>query len=200
MSRPAAYTLIELLIVLGLIVLIFSIGFPSVHRMFVHGELKAGARQLQGELYRTRLEAMKSGKPYVFRFEVGTSNFEIVPKAIFDNLQQEQTGLGATALGSEMFDGGGNDSVFDDSFAADQSPPSEMVIATSSGDIYRKALNGNVVFGPSASGTALGWSMPILFYPNGRTSQTSFVLLTTGGYSFRQELNLRGLTGTASVE
>ena len=100
MSRPAAYTLIELLIVLSLIVLIFSIGFPSVHRMFVHGELKAGARQLQGELHRTRLEAMKSGKPYVFRFEVGTSNFEIVPKAIFDKLQQEQTGLGATSLGS----------------------------------------------------------------------------------------------------
>ena len=197
MSRPIGYTLLELLVVLGLIVLILSIGFPAVHRMFVHGELKAGVRQLQGELYRTRLEAMKSGNPYVFRCEIGTANFEIVPKAIFDQLQQDQTGLGARSLGPELF-GDGDNTVFDDSFAAE--PPSEMLIATSSGDMYRKTLNGNIIFGPSSVGAAPGWSVPVLFYPNGRTSQTSFVLLTTRFYQFRQELNLRGLTGTASIE
>ena len=200
MRRPVAYTLLELLVVLGLIALICGIGLPSVHRMFVHGELKAGIRQLQGELYRTRLEAMKVGKPYVFRFEVGASNFEIVPKAIFDKLQQERTGLGATSLSSELLDGGSNDSVFGDSFAAESVPLTDVVVATSSGDIYRKTLNGKIVFGPSSSASVPGWSAPVLFYPNGRTSQTSFVLLTTGFHQFRQELNLRGLTGTASVE
>ena len=199
MRHPAAFTLLELLIVLGLIVLIFSIGFPSVHRMFVQSELQACVRQLQGELYRTRLEAMKSGKPYVFRFDVGTSNFEIVPKSIFDQWQQERTGLGATAVGPELF-GDGIDSGFGDPFTAEPAPPTEMVVQTSSGNVYRKKLNGRVVFGPSPSGATPGWSVPILFYPNGRTSQTSFVLLTTGFYRFRQELNLRGLTGTASIE
>ena len=197
--RLAAYTLLELLVVLGLIVLILSIGFPAVQRMFVHGELKAGVRQLQSELYRTRLEAMKSGKPYVFRFQVGTANFEILPKAIFDQLQQEQTGLGATSVGSELLDGG-NDPVFGDSFSTESLPPTEMVVATSSGDMYRKTLNGKIVFGFSSAGAAPGWSTPVLFYPNGRTSQTSFVLQTTGFHHFRQELNLRGLTGTASIE
>ena len=197
MRRHTAYTLLELLIVLGLIVLIVGIGFPAVHRMFIHGELKAGVRQLQSELYRTRLEAMKSGKPYVFRCEIGTANFEIVPKAIFDQRQQEQAGLGATAVGSELL-GGNTD--FDDPFAAGPMEPVEMVVATPSGDIYRKTLNGNIIFAPAPVGAMPGWSAPVLFYPNGRTSQTSFALLTTRFYTFRQELHLRGLTGTASVE
>ena len=197
--KRVAFTLLELLVVLGLIVLIVGIGFPALHRMFVQSELKAGVRQLQGELYRTRLEAMKSGKPYVFRFEVGTPNFEIVPKAIFDQLQQEQTGLGALVVGSESSDGAVTDSVFSDPFTAESMPPSEAVVATSSGPMYKKTLNGSIVFGPSPSGISSGWSTPVLFYPNGRTSQTSFILLTTGFHRFQQELHLRGLTGTASI-
>ena len=197
LGKGTAFTLLELLVVLGLIVLIVGLGFPAVQRMSVQGALKAGTRQLQSELHRTRLEAMKTGKPYVFRCKVGTSNFEIIPKTIFDQMQLAQTGLGATATGAEQI---GDDSVFGDSFVAEAPSPSEMVVATPSGNIYRKTLNGNIVFGPSPVGNVSGWSTPVLFYPNGRTSQTSFVLLTTGFYQFRQELNLRGLTGTASLE
>ncbi len=199
MKHSRAFTLLELLVVLGLIVLIFSIGFPSVHRMFVHGELKAGVRQLQGELYRTRLEAMKSGKPFVFRCEFGTANFEVVPKSIFDNLQQNQTGLGAVAVGPELLETGTN-SGFDDPFTTESSAPNQPTVSTSCGDLYRKTLNGSVVFGFPLGVGAPGWSPPIFFYPNGRTSETTFVLRTVGQYDFRQELRLRGLTGTASVE
>ena len=194
-----AFTLLELLVVLGLIVLVVSIGFPPVYRMFVRGELDGAVRQLQDELYRTRLEAMKSGKPYVFRFEVGTSHFEIIPKALFDQLQQEQTGLVAASVGPELLGDVCVDSVFGDSLVTEL-PPFEMVTATSSGVVYRKTLKGNAVFGPSSAGPMSGWSAPVLFYPNGRTSQSSFVLQTTGGYQFRRELYLRGLTGTASIE
>ena len=197
--KRAAFTLLELLVVLGLIVLMVGIGFPVVYRMLAQGELKAGIRQLQSELYRTRLEAMKSGKPYVFLFEVGTSNFEIIPKTIFDKQQQERIGLGVTAVGPEPFGNATTDSVFGDPFATEPATP-EAIITTSSGIIYRKTLNGSVVFGLSSSGNTAGWSAPILFYPNGRTSQTSIVLLTTGFHRFQQELHLRGLTGTASVD
>ncbi len=198
--------MLELLMVLGLIVLIFSIGFPAVHRMYVRNELTAGARQLQGELYQTRLEAMKAGGAYVFRYQIGTPNFELVPKKVFDQAQTEQVGIGATAVGFDTLENDSSGSVtdwggeFSDPFAASPTePPSETVITTSSGAIYRKSLQGNIVFGVSSSGAAAGWSTPILFYPNGRTTEASLVLLTTGHFSFRQELHLRGLTGTASL-
>ncbi len=44
-----------------------------------------------------------------------------------------------------------------------------------------------------------GWSPPILFFPNGRTSQATLEIRTTDGYEYRETLFLRGLTGTASM-
>jgi hypothetical protein len=43
------------------------------------------------------------------------------------------------------------------------------------------------------------WSAPILFFPNGRTSQTTLILRTMSRYRFQQQLTLRGLTGTTKI-
>lgn len=56
-------------------------------------------------------------------------------------------------------------------------------------------------FGSGAMGAAQpsAWSDPIIFFPNGRTSNAAFEIYTTGDYVYRVELNLRGLTGTARI-
>ncbi|MDO5567397.1 MAG: hypothetical protein Q4G59_12120, partial [Planctomycetia bacterium] len=43
------------------------------------------------------------------------------------------------------------------------------------------------------------WSKPILFYPNGRTSQAIIQLESSGKYPLYSEIVLRGLTGSARV-
>lgn len=170
-----AFTLLELLIVLGILAILFGLGLPSMHRMYVHGQLTSTSQEIRGELYRARLDAMKTGKAYVFRYLHGTGTFEAMPRDLFDRRERDRTGAGATAVGGEPFD---------------------MESAPTPG-VHAKTLPEGIVFGEVD--TAPGWSTPILFFPNGRTSQASLVLRTTGRTAYRQELILRGLTGTARV-
>lgn len=196
-----AFTLLELLIVLGIIVILLGMGFPVLQRMYARNQLKATTQELQGELLRTRLQAMKSGKAYVFRYRFGSSVYEIIPKEIFDQLEKDKSGLGAVSVGSALLE----TDHFSDDYGSDN-PISETVetdVLTSTDEIisiniYEKVLPHRIIFG-NANNTSGYWSSPILFYPNGRTSQASIILKMNSRYSYQEELTLRGLTGTARI-
>ncbi|MGL6226040.1 MAG: pilus assembly FimT family protein [Thermoguttaceae bacterium] len=78
------FTLLELIIVLALLVVLFGLSISPIQRMYVRSQLGSTARALQGELYETRLSAMKEGVPYVFRYQGGTPYYEILPKTVWD--------------------------------------------------------------------------------------------------------------------
>lgn len=82
----------------------------------------------------------------------------------------------------------------DDSFAYDV-PMARNVGSELSSTLE---LDNSFEFGAETKPSTL-WSEPIVFFPNGRTSNASFALYTTGDYEYRVELNLRGLTGTARI-
>ncbi|MGL6193284.1 MAG: hypothetical protein ACRC2T_00510 [Thermoguttaceae bacterium] len=84
MRKNSAFTIIELLLVLALIIIIGAISFPWLRTSQIKGQLRSTAQQLQSELYNTRLAAMKSGQAYVFRFQGGTGVYEILPKNVWD--------------------------------------------------------------------------------------------------------------------
>jgi len=203
--KNRAFTLLELLIVLGLITAVLGLGMPALQRMYVRSSLRAAAQQVQAEMYHTRLDAMKAGKAYVFRYRCGTSEYEIIPKDVFDNREKNKIGLGASAVGSFLTDGeeesrvgenraGGSsiDNVADEGMIL----PYETDIQASP---YQKILPNGMIFGAANPSLIGNWSAPVLFYPNGRTSQTVLYLQSTGRYEFRQEIVLRGLTGTARM-
>ncbi|MDR3198489.1 MAG: hypothetical protein LBU34_11535 [Planctomycetaceae bacterium] len=214
--RRTGLTLLELLIVLGLIVVIFSLGFSGFRRLHAQNQLKSTTQYLQNILYKTRLEAIKTGKAVVFRYQYDSPVFEILPKDLFDQREQSRENSHAIAVGSELL----------------QESPSASAESTLLGlentadfdRIYQKVLPNSIVFGYKQPETAAianinganengvnengqlpqpisvdHWSSPILFFPNGRTSQTTLVLRTTNRYHFQQELTLRGLTGTAKI-
>lgn len=85
-----AYTLMELLIVLSLIVVIFGLMTPSISRMNARYRLSAAAKELQTELHKTRILAMKSGETRVFLYFPGSSRYEILPKKDFDRMFPRQ--------------------------------------------------------------------------------------------------------------
>lgn len=221
------FTLLELLIVLALLVMLMSMGFPSVHRMHVRNQLTSSAQQLQAELYRTRLEAMKNGKAYVFRYQYGSSLFEVLPKEVYDQREESKIGGGAVSAGAELLEEETSDTFSEPEEREFVDTATRQMIAGSYG-IYEKQLSNGIVFLqatlPDRAGTPendlmapppdfedlenedssteripTGWSPPILFFPNGRTSQTSVLLQTTGLHHFRRQLFLRGLTGTARI-
>ena len=82
--RQQGVTLIELLIVLSILVVIASLGLPSIMRMVERSRLTSAAKELQAELNRTRLESMKSGEPLAFHYQPGTGNYEIMAKQEYD--------------------------------------------------------------------------------------------------------------------
>ena len=206
-----------------LIIVIIALAVPWLKRVQVRSELKSTAQSLQGELYTTRLHAMKSGEAYLFRYQSQTGVYEILPKKIYDALHPESPA-------SDSFD--------PQTIRSVGTPINQGVTGTQgvqrsmSGDsfstlAYRKSLPNHFTFGavkpalaPASGpdsirgvGTPLSsslasnfsepvqpvWSEPIFFFPNGRTSNGSLEVLTVGNYRFQIDLTLRGLTGTARL-
>lgn len=99
-----AFTLLELLIVLALILVISGISVASFQRMMARSRFKAGVVEIQIDLHKARLLAMKTGTPYIFRYAPGSGVYEIAPlnalqEAIYR--QNESTDL-TDALGGSL--------------------------------------------------------------------------------------------------
>lgn len=104
-----AFTLLELLIVLALILVISGISVASFQRMLARSRFKAGVIEIQIDLHKARLLAMQTGTPYIFRYAPGSGVYEIAPldalqEAIYR--QNESTDLtaafGGDALGGSL--------------------------------------------------------------------------------------------------
>ena len=104
-----AFTLLELLIVLALILVISGISVASFQRMTVRSRFKAGVVEIQIDLHKARLLAMQTGTPYIFRYAPGSGVYEIAPlntlqEAIYR--QYDSTDLtdafGGDALGGSL--------------------------------------------------------------------------------------------------
>jgi prepilin-type N-terminal cleavage/methylation domain-containing protein len=203
-SRRTGFTLLELLIVLGLIVAIVSLGFSGIRQLYVRNQLKSTTQHLQNILYKTRLESVKTGKAFVFRYQYDRPVFEILPKELFDQREQNREAAQAFAVGSELLQ---------ESSSASQESVT-LKPENTAADSYQQMLPNSIVFGSKQPDTILtinengllpnplardNWSTPILFFPNGRTSQTTLILRTASRYRFQQELTLRGLTGTTKI-
>lgn len=191
-----AYTLFELLLVLALIVVILALGMPSINRMWSRSQIGNASQNVRTELYQTRLAAMKAGEAYVFRFRPGTGTYEILPKSINDDENRPgQDGRFLKSLpGNVVFERGilhtkATESPDDDSDETLESPGARATTFSQGTVTYSNER------ADSNTGSD-GWSAPIVFYPNGRTSSAS--LAVRRDY-YRVELTLRGLTGTARL-
>jgi len=222
MPFKSAFTLLELLIAMTLILVIVALSVPWLQRVRVRNELRSTAQSLQGELHTTRLTAMKSGEAYLFRYQSQTGVYEILPKKVYDALNLDPLASDSPdfqytrSVGSPLNQGSSTRGV-QRNMDNDQIP----TLA------YRKSLPNRFTFGmvkpawdstldsdfTRSVGTPLGssltpnlsepalpiWSKPIFFFPNGRTSNGSLEIYTVGNYRFQIDLTLRGLTGTARL-
>ena len=63
----SGYTLIELLIALGILVAMAGLSLPAVRRSLDKGRLRSGAREVQAALAKTRSLAIRAGERHAFR-------------------------------------------------------------------------------------------------------------------------------------
>ena len=222
-SRRQGLTLIEMLLVLALVVAMAAMVVPTLG-VFDDEYLRQAAEQVRGDWTAARVEAMTSGLTQVFRYEIETGEYVLQPWEGDDALLEASAGASASggisrgtlntpesgngslanpaALGAGGF-GGTSGSPY----AAPAGSGAGMMANTSA--VHQKTLPEQIKIASCQVGMdiravqvadAVGSSYlapPILFYPDGTTSDAILTLVNEEGDSI--SLQLRGLTGITQV-
>jgi len=186
-----AFTLLELLLVLAILVVLVGMGTPAVYNSLQGHRLTVSAEQVQTEFMRARVEAMESGRIRMFRFQQETSNFTVAPfvrssDELENNLAGTSQGIGVSSVVLESAEAETINGMLEEG----------VVFA---GDNIEADVR-SYTLGQEQGGDleVSGWSRPILFYPDGTTSDATVFLRGDGGTI--TSVKLRGLTGIARIE
>jgi hypothetical protein len=192
-------TLLELLLVLTLLAVVASFAWIAVKPLMAHQRLRTAADAVRSELARGRANAMKSAHTYALRcsgqgreFRLDCDNggdaFEVeAAESAGENDARNITGRKVEAK--------------KDTAETDEEPlpPSESCslpkgVTFAAVSVSSKSDDGKDQSTAETSGS--GWASPILFYPDGSTSDAKITLKGDGEATVK--LSLRGVTGTVS--
>jgi type II secretion system protein H len=185
-ARRRGYTLIELLLVLAIIVIAAAAVAPSMGRMARNSTLQAAAGDVRAELTRTHVQAMKTGRSYVFQYELGGRKYKVEPWIGDDDALESKDGDPNAAFVMESPTGVPK---------GERSLPEGIKFAL--GDAAIESRGERIEQALGSSGTATTWSRPILFYPDGSSADAFVVIANDHEAGIR--LDLRGLTGAVKV-
>jgi len=188
-SRPAAFTLIELLLVLALIAIVAALAVPTLSGSLSTWQLRAAGDNIQTRWIQTRTQAIRTGQTHVFRYLSQSDRFLIEPWIIGEPLPV--TGLVVAEADDHVTEA--TRDVDDTERSLD---PGRQPFRLSVGIVFAgMELPDSDLLLPEAIQD--GWSSPILFHPDGTTSST--VLYLANGEGQALEVSLRGMTGTCRV-
>lgn len=202
LPRPGV-SLLELMLVIGLLSVIAAISFPAMRRNMGRADVTAAARQLQQQLQRARLEAMESAEPFLFQPQLDSPLFFLGPLRVF-----QQPGFELDLTQSDFNDdrGGPIDSsagVYQLPMPMRFAPPqrTSMIDATafqtSSTMTANSQLDALTVAGDQNSDSVDIFADVILFQPNGRIQSATITIASEDGY--RIAIEIEGLAGRIKV-
>lgn len=185
-KRRPAFTLIEVLLVLVVLVITAAFSWPLLTRAFESQRLRSAADLVRSRLTRARIEAIETGQTCRFQYSIDGRRFSIKTD---DNSEETagdselQAAMGVTRaerrLSGELPEG--------ITFAPPPNTGMAMPVGPSgdSDDASSEDVEGG------------SWSPPIYFHPNGTTSSAVIRLRNAHGRAL--ELTLRGETGVVTV-
>jgi prepilin-type N-terminal cleavage/methylation domain-containing protein len=191
----SGFTLMEMMLVLAILVIAGAIVLPAMRGPMDDLRLREAGELVRAQWDRGRVKAMKTGCIYVFRYELGGDAFSLQPWQgdTSSGTAQDQTQATPAATAVTPTD--------------DLAPnrhlgirgaklPSGIKFYTGTTEMDARSAQVTQDTGGSQAGdtAAGGWSQPIVFYPDGTSSQARVVLTNE---RFFVQLQLRGLTGTA---
>ncbi|MBC8350419.1 MAG: prepilin-type N-terminal cleavage/methylation domain-containing protein [Planctomycetes bacterium] len=193
--RQRGITLLEMLLVLGLLVAIAAIAMPSVNRPLETYRLRKSGDLIRAEWAKARAKAMESGRTYVFRYEPDADGYQIEPWYSDEDYLESSELTSVSGFGTSVT--APTPLVFDQaSVAAMKQLPEDIVFFAGETEQEARALL-------AAQGTAslvnqdTTMSAPIFFYPDG-TSSTAKLFIKSNRERYIK-LTLRGLTGVVYV-
>ncbi len=191
-GRPG-FTLVEMLLTLAIITVISAMAWPVLQRPLANQRLHSAADEVRTRLCKTRIQAMRSGHVYAFRYQLGGDHFRTepevapVPTSSLAGIQSE-----TSDASEDEFRMAGEDAAELEDMAL---PQGVTFLAEESSDDGMPASLAAAETGPTVDSG--DWSEPILFYPDGTASNVQLVLGNDQSGAVR--LLLRGITGTVTV-
>jgi len=185
--RRDGYTLMEMLLVLAILAAIAAISVPALQGVMKRAQLTSAGDTVRIELTKAHVKAMKTGRIQVFTFEVNGRKYRTQPW-IGDDDELERAG--------DLQDGGsgkGLSTAPEDSAPEKELPEGTMFAAGEAAEESR----GMAASEAAQAGGLSDWSRPILFYPDGSSSDAYVVVADEFERGMR--IDLIGLTGTAKV-
>lgn len=186
----SAFTLLELLLVLTLIVILYSLAAPALKRPLATQGLWKAADTVRVEWSATRVRAMRTGRIHVFQFQPSTNQYRIQPWVTDEDMVESND---ATMYGVTGYN----------QMGSSRSPRDEqrqltdgVLLVSAQVDDDRSAMMTEA--GEVLNQLDPSWSSPVFFYPDGTTSTAR--LLLSNRYQDWVAVRLRGLTGVARTE
>ena len=180
MVQRRAFTLMEMLLVLAIMVIVASMTLPALRGPMENQRLRKAGDLIRAEWAKARVRAMKTGRIHVFRYQTDGESYGVEPWYAADDDQ--------TSTNDSNRQSGGV-------AALQETLPLPDNISFAGGDTTSDSRSLHIEQNMGGAGGAA--ARPILFYPDG-TSSTARVLLTNRRQTFVM-VNLRGLTGIAQV-
>lgn len=198
-ATRTGFTLLEVALTLGVMVVIASLTWPMVSRVFDTNRLRAAGDQLRAEFGQARSRTMTSGLPHVFRFEPNTANYEVTAWAdpcapVEASMSAAQSANQPSDLGAPALQTGASDGTSAPAGSSVRTLPQGITFL----DIERSTDNRTAIAEEGLASTGQASAVPpILFYPDGTTSDAVVKIGNDRGRFV--EISLRGLTGIARV-
>jgi prepilin-type N-terminal cleavage/methylation domain-containing protein len=179
-------TLVELLIALAIMVVLASLAAPTVARAWERYRVKLAGGQLRAALTHAHVEAMRTHQIQVLRFELGGSSYYLQPWMAGDeviNVAAEEAYEQSTPQ-------------YQVKPVEEMKLPEDVTFEKAQARFDTRALEIEDEASKQQSGMTQ-WSQPLLFYPDGTSSQAKITLANPRGEAV--QVTLRKLTGLATV-
>lgn len=186
-----AFTLIELLLVLAILVVLAAAAAPVLRNTMRAAGLKSAADSVRVEWTKAHVRAMKTGRIQVFRFQQGGNQFTVQPFAAADD--EIESAPQVQGFGSDP--GEIASPKLDESLAV--TLPDGVTFAQGQARSEGRSLNIEEEI-QDANRFEGDWSQPILFYPDGSASD-AYVVVVHEELETGIRVNLRGMTAGVTL-
>lgn len=192
------FTLLELLLTLGILLVMLSIAVPTYDALVVARRIQTSADALQLNMQKARMKAIESGQAQVFRMLVGENQYTVQPWLTGADLTDAGPGatiVTETGLAVETDSRTGWIAGLADASKGQHVLEEGVVIASA-----QTLTDSRNLMAQQEAGMGLAvssWSAPIVFYPDGSSTTAEILLQDARGQ--RRSIRLRGLTGKAEI-
>ncbi len=190
----SGFTLLEVMLVLGVLAVFAGMTVPSVMRMFGQQKLTGSAERVRSAIASTRIRAIESGIIYQFCCETNGSRYVVVP--FEPDHANSQQGGGATLLSRAAGRLPAGIVFSSVNFRGAGATSGTPAAAGSSHKLMPGALDGL----PNAGDLAgANWSTPVLFHPDGAANADLEITISDPKMQ-HIKLRIRAFTGAVSME